>query len=181
MTKRTARCDLRAVPTELGIAAPRLPRTQSTQHYHRHPHRNFLRAQEITARPTHARAASLPHAQQNGHHLADLDPLGILNADLSGEIPVQCTLNYNGFNEEDLDLDVSRVPGVAKFFGESEGSRKYTLGDVVTRLEELYGSKSTIGWDFMHIQEVERCDWIRDKIERPGASFPFVDPRNCAL
>jgi hypothetical protein len=99
-----------------------------------------------------------------------------LHADLSNEVPLPCTLEYNGFKPEDLNLDVTRVPGIAKFFGESEGTRKYTLGDVVTRLDELYGCKSTIGWDFMHIQDVERCDWIRDKIERPGASFPFVLP-----
>lgn len=46
--------------------------------------------------------------QVRGHHTADLDPLGILNADLSADVPSELELAHYGWTEADLDKEVSR-------------------------------------------------------------------------
>ena len=43
--------------------------------------------------------------QTRGHNVADLDPLGILDADLDGEIPEELLLETWGLNEGDLDKE----------------------------------------------------------------------------
>lgn len=80
-----------------------------------------------------------------------MDPLGIRDADLSETVPAALTLEGQGLTEADLAKQIPEgVPGVAQLFGGRPGS--YTVGEIYNRLDEVYGRKSTIGWDFMHIQ-----------------------------
>jgi 2-oxoglutarate dehydrogenase complex dehydrogenase (E1) component-like enzyme len=41
-----------------------------------------------------------------------------------------------------------------------------TLRNIMSRLKETYCS--TIGYEYMHIPNTEKCDWIREKIEVGG-------------
>ena len=45
-----------------------------------------------------------------GHNVADLDPLGILHADLDGDIPPELKLDYYEFSEADLNKEVVIAP-----------------------------------------------------------------------
>lgn len=40
-----------------------------------------------------------------------------------------------------------------------------TLGEVLTRLRETYCGN--IGYEYMHIPDRDRCNWLRERIETP--------------
>ncbi|KAG2217424.1 hypothetical protein INT45_013755 [Circinella minor] len=82
--------------------------------------------------------------QVRGHHIANLDPLGILHADLQDSSPPELSPKFYGFTDKDLD-------------------RTFTLGPGIL---PAYGSGS-IGVEYIHIPDREQCDWIRQRIETP--------------
>lgn len=47
----------------------------------------------------------------------------------------------------------------------SSGKKVTTLREVLKRLRETYCG--TIGVEYMHIQERDQCDWIRERFETP--------------
>uniref|UniRef100_A0A8C3ACN7 2-oxoglutarate dehydrogenase complex component E1 n=1 Tax=Cyclopterus lumpus TaxID=8103 RepID=A0A8C3ACN7_CYCLU len=67
-----------------------------------------------------------------------------------------------GLAEEDLD-QMFRLP-TTTFIGGSEGS--LPLREIVRRLEMAYCQH--IGVEFMFINDVDQCRWIRQKFETPG-------------
>ncbi|CAF3851602.1 unnamed protein product [Adineta steineri] len=89
-----------------------------------------------------------------GHHEAKLDPLGILEADLSGERP-------EGINESDLDRKFILPP--ITFIGGQE--KELSLREIIRRLEDVYCQ--TIGLEYMYINSYEKCNWIRQRFEDP--------------
>ncbi|ONI24223.1 hypothetical protein PRUPE_2G230400 [Prunus persica] len=98
--------------------------------------------------------------QVNGHMKAKLDPLGLEER----EIPDDLDPALYGFTEADLDreffLGVWRMAGFL-----SENRPVQTLRSILTRLEQAYCG--TIGYEYMHIADRNRCNWLRDKIETP--------------
>lgn len=46
--------------------------------------------------------------QVRGHHTATLDPLGIMEHDLSAERPAELNLEHYGWTEKDLEKEVRR-------------------------------------------------------------------------
>ena len=46
-----------------------------------------------------------------------------------------------------------------------EGREIRTLSEVLKRLKEAYCG--TIGYEYMHIPDRERCNWLRERIETP--------------
>ncbi|KAJ8636897.1 hypothetical protein MRB53_011164 [Persea americana] len=96
--------------------------------------------------------------QVNGHMKAKLDPLGLEER----EIPDDLDPGLYGFTEADLDreffLGVWRMAGFL-----SENRPVQTLRSILTRLEQAYSG--TIGYEYMHIADREKCNWLRDKIE----------------
>ena len=48
--------------------------------------------------------------QTRGHHTANLDPLGILSADLDSSTPRSLTLRHYGLGEADLDREFTLPP-----------------------------------------------------------------------
>ena len=46
-----------------------------------------------------------------------------------------------------------------------EGRDIRTLREVLKRLKEAYCG--TIGYEYMHIPDRERCNWLRERIETP--------------
>uniref|UniRef100_A0AAJ7SJL5 2-oxoadipate dehydrogenase complex component E1 n=1 Tax=Petromyzon marinus TaxID=7757 RepID=A0AAJ7SJL5_PETMA len=116
----------------------------------------------------HLAVQSLIRAYQiRGHHIAQLDPLGILDADLCYTVPCDLItssdrLGFYGLGEADLDK-VFRLP-TTTFIGGGESA--LPLREIVKRLEAAYCQH--IGVEFMFINDLEQCQWIRQKFETPG-------------
>ncbi|CAG8452153.1 8019_t:CDS:2 [Ambispora leptoticha] len=99
--------------------------------------------------------------QASGHRIAQLDPLGIMHADLDPSIPSELEPAYYGFTEKDLDSVFALGPGILPGFAKS--SPKMTLREIIDHLKKVYCG--TIGVEYIHIADREQCDWIRTKFE----------------
>uniref|UniRef100_A0A8C0FSX0 2-oxoglutarate dehydrogenase complex component E1 n=1 Tax=Bubo bubo TaxID=30461 RepID=A0A8C0FSX0_BUBBB len=131
----------------------------------------------------HLAVQSLIRAYQiRGHHVAQLDPLGILDADLDSSLPADiitstdklgegfessyynevAALSFYGLDESDLDK-VFHLP-TTTFIGGNESA--LPLREIIRRLEMAYCQH--IGVEFMFINDLEQCQWIRQKFETPG-------------
>ncbi|XP_041914662.1 2-oxoglutarate dehydrogenase, mitochondrial isoform X1 [Alosa sapidissima] len=116
----------------------------------------------------HLAVQSLIRAYQiRGHHVAQLDPLGIMDADLDSCVPTDIItssdkLGFYGLDESDLDK-VFRLP-TTTFIGGSESA--LPLREIIRRLEMAYCQH--IGVEFMFINDLDQCQWIRQKFEKPG-------------
>ncbi|KAI3900999.1 hypothetical protein MKW92_052531 [Papaver armeniacum] len=98
--------------------------------------------------------------QVNGHMKANLDPLALEER----EIPDELDPALYGFTEADLDREF--FLGVWKMAGFlSENRPVQTLRGILTRLEQAYCG--SVGYEYMHIADREKCNWLRDKIETP--------------
>ena len=105
----------------------------------------------------------LIHAYQaRGHNIADLDPLGIYDADLDGSIPQDLDPATYGFSEADLEreFDITAV-GASGFMGADTGKMK--LRAIIDRLNQIYASH--IGVEFMHIWHDDQVNWLREQME----------------
>ncbi|RHZ12264.1 hypothetical protein DYB31_002406 [Aphanomyces astaci] len=101
--------------------------------------------------------------QSRGHEVAKLDPLGL---DVRPSLP-ELDISMYGFTEADLDKTIS-IPknfasGVTGFLEELSDGQNPTLGYIVQRLKETY--TSSIGVQYMHISDREKCNWIRTNLE----------------
>ncbi|XP_062310807.1 oxoglutarate (alpha-ketoglutarate) dehydrogenase a (lipoamide) isoform X2 [Osmerus eperlanus] len=131
----------------------------------------------------HLAVQSLIRAYQiRGHHVAQLDPLGIMDADLDSSVPSDIITSsdkldltvfkdrlsiltvggFYGLDESDLDK-VFRLP-TTTFIGGAESA--LPLKEIIRRLEMAYCQH--IGVEFMFINDLDQCQWIREKFEKPG-------------
>ncbi|KAM9456388.1 2-oxoglutarate dehydrogenase complex component E1 isoform 2-T2 [Clarias gariepinus] len=124
----------------------------------------------------HLAVQSLIRAYQvTGHHKSKLDPLGISSVNFD-ESPVTVGFHQVGFyGLSDSDLDkVFRLP-TTTFIGGTESA--LPLREIIRRLEMSYCQH--IGVEFMFINDLEQCQWIRQKFERPGTmQFTPEEKRN---
>ncbi|XP_077478669.1 2-oxoglutarate dehydrogenase complex component E1 isoform X1 [Stigmatopora argus] len=102
--------------------------------------------------------------QVRGHHIAKLDPLEISCVDLDDS---PCSIGFQkvgspGLDHSDLDK-IFHLPRTT-FIGGNEGT--LTLREIIRRLEEAYCQH--IGVEYMFINDVQQCQWIRQKFETPG-------------
>ncbi|XP_029159537.1 2-oxoglutarate dehydrogenase, mitochondrial isoform X5 [Nylanderia fulva] len=119
--------------------------------------------------------------QARGHLVADLDPLGIMQTDLihthyaarKGS-PEQVLRQYM-LEESDMDR-VFKLPSTT-FIGGKEKS--LPLRDILKRLEAAYCGH--IGVEFMFINSLEQCNWIRQKMETPGIMEMTNDEKRLIL
>ncbi|XP_067857423.1 2-oxoglutarate dehydrogenase complex component E1 isoform X4 [Heptranchias perlo] len=127
----------------------------------------------------HLAVQSLIRAYQvRGHHITKLDPLGINVVDFD-ESPFTASSNidiavckerlkkltvgaFYGLDESDLDK-VFHLP-TTTFIGGSETA--LPLREIIRRMEMSYCQH--IGVEFMFINDLEQCQWIRQKFETPG-------------
>ncbi|XP_077442221.1 2-oxoglutarate dehydrogenase complex component E1 isoform X2 [Vanacampus margaritifer] len=102
--------------------------------------------------------------QVRGHHIAKLDPLEINCVDLDN---APCSIGSQKLGSYGLDhsaLDKTfRLPKTT-FIGGNQDA--LALREIIRRLEEAYCRH--IGVEFMFINDVQQCQWIRRKFESPG-------------
>ncbi|XP_032783560.2 2-oxoglutarate dehydrogenase, mitochondrial isoform X4 [Daphnia magna] len=133
--------------------------------------------------------------QTRGHHIADLDPLGINLADLDSTVAPELQLSSYHFDnlppgtdndyqlskkqayyelapplarsllwqEKDMDR-VFKLPATT-YIGKPD-ERALPLREILSRLEAAYCRH--IGVEFMFINSLEQCNWIRKRFETPG-------------
>lgn len=76
--------------------------------------------------------------QVRGHHIANLDPLGISNADLNSAVPPELRLDYYGWTEADLDREIKLNSAILpRFVGHVPGD-KMTIGQIIDELKSMY-------------------------------------------
>jgi 2-oxoglutarate dehydrogenase E1 component len=102
--------------------------------------------------------------QVRGHFLANLDPLKLAPvSNYSKELDVG---NY-GFTEDELDTPVDFSSLKAMLHNVPTGflseSGNLTIRQIHQRLMHIYCGP--IGYEYMHIPDVDKCNWIREKIE----------------
>ncbi|ORX99711.1 oxoglutarate dehydrogenase, E1 component [Basidiobolus meristosporus CBS 931.73] len=102
--------------------------------------------------------------QVRGHHIANLDPLGILHADLDSSIPPELNPSHYGFTEADMDKVFSLGPGILPSFATEKPSM--TLREIISHLKSIYCG--SIGIEYSHIPDRAQCDWIRQRVETPN-------------
>lgn len=102
-----------------------------------------------------------------GHKNAKLDPLGINVRQPHSELQPERW----GFTEEDMHRDISQLQeeGLSPFLS---GSGKYTVADLIKDLNKTYCS--TVGVEYMHIQDTAQCEMIRSHIEKHKGSGSAV-------
>jgi 2-oxoglutarate dehydrogenase E1 component len=72
-----------------------------------------------------------------GHHVADLDPLGILDHDLANVQPPELELSRYGFSDRDLDKDITLGPGILPHFA-TENVKSMKLGEIIKLCQRIY-------------------------------------------
>ena len=95
-----------------------------------------------------------------GHLAAKLDPLGLYLSDC----PADLTPAYHGFTEADLDRPIY-ICGVL-------GLNQATVREIVRVLEETYCGH--IGFEYMHINDLEERRFIQDRIESADDTVQFT-------
>ncbi|XP_017784417.1 PREDICTED: 2-oxoglutarate dehydrogenase, mitochondrial isoform X2 [Nicrophorus vespilloides] len=105
--------------------------------------------------------------QARGHLVAQLDPLGIMYTDRSttfsdrhGSPPDKITRQYS-LKETDMDRSF-KLPSTT-FIGGKD--KQLPLREILRRLELTYCRH--IGVEFMFINSLEQCNWIRERMETP--------------
>ncbi|KDQ62236.1 hypothetical protein JAAARDRAFT_30121 [Jaapia argillacea MUCL 33604] len=102
--------------------------------------------------------------QVRGHHIAELDPLGILDADLADVRPPELELSHFGFSERDLDKQISLGPGILPHFA-TEDHKTMPLREIIKLCKRIYCG--AVGIQYVHIPDKDQCDWIRERVEVP--------------
>ncbi|VDC00190.1 unnamed protein product [Peniophora sp. CBMAI 1063] len=102
--------------------------------------------------------------QVRGHHVAELDPLGIMDPDLSSSHPPELELSHYGFSERDLSKEITLGPGILPHFA-TDDRKTMKLGEIIKTLQRMYCGH--VGIQYIHIPDKEECDWIRSRVETP--------------
>ena len=107
--------------------------------------------------------------QVRGHLLAKLDPLNLplkeeqLNR--RNALTKSLHLESYGFNENDLNKNVN-IAGLDLDInnGGLLSNNQLNIGEVYDILQQTY--LGSIGYEYMHIPDVDQCQWLRDRIEK---------------
>mmetsp|Transcript_193 Transcript_193/g.229 ORF Transcript_193/g.229 Transcript_193/m.229 type:complete len:1029 (-) Transcript_193:109-3195(-) len=121
--------------------------------------------------------------QVQGHFAAQLDPLGLHNDDAfpfrpkpetEDGYPIELGLEFHGFTKADLDRPLNfkgTSTGGNKGYLEELASApaKLTLKHVLEEMRKTYCG--TLGVEYMHIGDKQKCNWIRERVETPRWQF----------
>ncbi len=95
-----------------------------------------------------------------GHLAARLDPLGLSRM----EVPADLTPAYHGFTDADLDRPI--------WIGGTLGFEDATVREIVKVLQDTYCGH--IGFEYMHINDLEERRFIQDRIESAEDTVQFT-------
>ncbi|KAJ8978434.1 hypothetical protein NQ317_019673 [Molorchus minor] len=146
-------------------------------------HQRRLLIKTILSHKDKKRSATDLFLMIRGHHIAKLDPLGINSADLDDQTPQELVYrNYNFGKKlmaEAVFLIWETVIAVYKrkkiwtgFLNSHQPpllvakKKALPLREILHRLEQTYCRH--IGVEFMFINSLEQCNWIRQRLETPG-------------
>jgi 2-oxoglutarate dehydrogenase E1 component len=148
------------------------------------PLKPFKTTDELSAPSDSLAISHLIRAYQvNGHLAADLDPLHIYSADTfpkrpctymdlsqTDGFPPELTIEHHGFTQADLDRRLhfkGNSSGGNKGYLEelAQSPDKVTLRKIVDGLRKTYCG--TLGVEYMHIGDVTKMNWIRERVEHP--------------
>jgi 2-oxoglutarate dehydrogenase E1 component len=109
--------------------------------------------------------------QERGHEQANLDPLG-LHAYRAANGPPELDYKFHGFTEKDLDRPLNMLgtstgghTGYLEVLGHGAQKLNITLRQIIANLKKSYCS--SLGVEYMHMAQMEKCNWIRDQVENP--------------
>ncbi|KAK8403660.1 hypothetical protein O3P69_000035 [Scylla paramamosain] len=113
--------------------------------------------------------------QIRGHSIAKIDPLGINTVEDSQSRALVVRNYMNRFSESDMERSF-KLP-LSTFVGGSETT--LPLKEIIKRLEDAYCR--SIGVEFMFINSLEQCNWIRQKFETPGIMYMSAQEKRLLL
>merc|ERR1719450_119830 len=99
--------------------------------------------------------------QVRGHLAAQIDPLGLNNMD--SEKARNMIIRSVKVDEKDFDKEF-QLPQTTWIGG---NQKTLPLREIINRLENVYCK--SIGAEYMHINNLDQINWIRQKLETPGA------------
>ncbi|XP_022707185.1 2-oxoglutarate dehydrogenase, mitochondrial-like [Varroa jacobsoni] len=116
--------------------------------------------------------------QVRGHFAANLDPLGILPVPPIGSNGLKEPESVlRGYKLDDKDMDrMFKLPSTT-YIGGSEGV--LPLREILRRLENVYCG--SIGVEYMFINDLDQCNWIREKFETPGVMNLNADKKKLLM
>ncbi len=146
--------------------APRGKRVVGVEAYDEAPKANG-KAASVTSEDSRQATVDSLHAlmlirsyRVRGHLASNMDPLGLYQHEENSELDYR---SY-GFTEADLDKHI--------FIDNVLGIDNPTLREILDRLQQTYCG--TIGVEFMHIQEPDQKQWIRERIEESHNRTEFT-------
>jgi len=99
--------------------------------------------------------------QVRGHLAANIDPLGLNN--MEKDAAKKMIIRSVTVDEKDLDT-VFQLPKTTYIGGKE---KSLPLREIIGRLENVYCG--SIGAEYMHINNLDQINWIRERLETPGA------------
>jgi 2-oxoglutarate dehydrogenase E1 component len=99
--------------------------------------------------------------EQKGHLVAELDPLGLYDADLSPVVPPELQPSFFGFSDAEMDKRFRIARDSTVIGGFTDGQNAVSLREVVDELKAIYCGH--IGYEFSHLRSVEEQAWLREK------------------
>ncbi|CAG2164128.1 unnamed protein product [Oppiella nova] len=126
--------------------------------------------------------AIIQYYQVRGHLTAQLDPLGMISANIQSPLhsvtssSPHAVLATHNLDETDMDR-VFRLSLNTRIGG--AGVSALPLREILTRLEGAYCRH--IGVEYMHINHSERRQWIRERFETPDAGHLSLDAKRTLL
>ena len=96
-----------------------------------------------------------------GHLAAQIDPLGLNN--MEKKKARDMIIRSVTVDEKDYDMEF-QLPTTTWIGGKE---KSLPLREIIARLEKVYCG--SIGAEYMHINNLDQINWIREKIETPGA------------
>jgi 2-oxoglutarate dehydrogenase E1 component len=103
--------------------------------------------------------------QVRGHKKAQLDPLCLQTLDVTKEHILDLEPEYYRFTDADMNR-VFKLP-LTTFIGGDK--RELSLREILDQLKRTYCK--SIGIEFMFINSLEKCNWIRQQFEPPTAGI----------
>ncbi|KAM5345903.1 hypothetical protein ACJ41O_011764 [Fusarium nematophilum] len=120
----------------------------------------------------HLKLAKLVSAYRSqGHHVADIDPLGLRKNGQAphAERPPELDPTHHGFTASDMTREFPLGPDILPQFI-TQNRQSMTLRDMISACESIYCR--TYGIEYQHIPSATKRSWLQQRLEVPN-TFRF--------